>query len=168
MQRLDSQILTKKKVVQKIRRMAFEIYETNFEEQEIVMAGIENTGYIFAQLLAKEITKISPLKIQLIKISLDKKALVQSDIHLDTTSTINEKVLILADDVLNTGRTLVHSLQPFLAMPLKKIQTAILVDRNHRSFPISADFIGYSLSTTVKDHVEVILNDQKLFGVYLY
>jgi len=165
---MDSQILSKKKVLQKIRRMAFEIYENNFEEQEIVIAGIENMGYIFAQLLSEEIKKISPLKVELIKIKLDKKSLIQGDVQLDTNSNLNAKVLILVDDVLNTGRTLVHSLKPFLSIALKKIQTAILVDRNHRSFPISADFVGYSLSTTVKEHIEVVLDNETKFGVYLY
>jgi pyrimidine operon attenuation protein/uracil phosphoribosyltransferase len=168
MQNLESQILSKKKVVQKVRRMAFEIYENNFEEHEIAIAGIDSMGYIFAQLLSEEIQKISSLKIELIKINLDKKSPVQGEVSLDSTPNINGKVLILVDDVLNTGKTLAHSLQAFLKTPLKKIQIAILVDRNHRSFPISADFIGYSLSTTVKEHVEVVLDDETKFGVYLY
>jgi pyrimidine operon attenuation protein/uracil phosphoribosyltransferase len=161
-------ILTQKQTLQKIKRIAYEIYENNFQEEEIILAGIYDKGYLFAKLLQQELNAISPLKITLVKVSLDKSAPLQSDIFLDCdTSLLRNKVIILLDDVLNTGRTLVYSLKPFLNVEIKKLSTAVIVDRNHKQFPISADYIGYALSTTIQEHIEVVLEDEERFGVYL-
>lgn len=151
-------ILTEKQVLQKIRRIAFEIYENNFSEKQIWIAGIYNQGYIFASLLAKEIESISPLKVNLIKININKQDPEHSEVTLDTQSpAIRNKCLILADDVLNTGKTLAYSLKSFLNQGVKKIETAVLVNRKHSLFPISATYTGYELSTTITDHVQVVL-----------
>ncbi len=161
-------ILNKQQTLQKIRRIAFEIYENNFQEKEIVLAGIYDKGYLFAQLLQKELAAISPVQALLVKVTLDKFLPVQSDVMLDTDiKQIQNKSIILIDDVLNTGRTLAHSLKPFLNIEIKRIQTAVIVDRQHKQFPISADYTGYGLSTTIQEHIEVILDDPEKFGVYL-
>lgn len=161
-------ILTQKQTLQKIKRIAYEVYENNFQEHEIILAGIYDKGYLFAKLLQQELKDISPIKVTLVKVSLDKLAPLQSDIFLDCdTSLLRNKVVILLDDVLNTGRTLVYSLKPFLNVEIKKLSTAVIVDRNHKQFPISADYIGYALSTTIQEHIEVVLEDEERFGVYL-
>lgn len=161
-------ILDKQQTLQKIRRIAFEIYENNFQEKEIVLAGIYDKGYLFAQLLQKELSAISPLKAVLVKVTLNKFLLVQSEVELDTDiQLIQNKSIILIDDVLNTGRTLAHSLKPFLNVEIKRIQTAVIVDRQHKQFPISADYTGYGLSTTIQEHIEVVLDNPERFGVYV-
>jgi len=165
---IQNQILTKKQVLQKVRRIAFEIYEQNVEEEELVVVGIQDTGYTFAKMLAEAVQEISPLKVALISLSLDKFTPLQSEVVLDTKlDHIQNKVVILVDDVLNTGRTLAYSLKPFLNLSIKKLQVAVLVDRNHKNFPIAADYIGYSLSTTINEHIHVSLSDEDAFGVYL-
>jgi pyrimidine operon attenuation protein/uracil phosphoribosyltransferase len=161
-------ILTRKQTLQKIKRIAFEVYENNFQEEEIILAGIYDKGYLFAKLLQQELSAISPLKSILVKVSLDKLAPLQSEIQLDCdTGLLRNKVVILLDDVLNTGRTLVYSLKPFLNVEIKKLRTAVIVDRNHKQFPISADYVGYALSTTIQEHIEVVLEENERFGVYL-
>ena len=161
-------ILDKPQTLQKIRRIAFEIYENNFQEEEIVLAGIYDKGYLFAKLLQQELTGIAPLKSSLVKVSLDKFSPLQSEIELDCpVDSLRNKTIILLDDVLNTGRTFAYSLKPFLNVEIKKIQTAVIVDRNHKQFPISADYVGYSLSTTIQEHIEVRLEDNSKFGVYI-
>lgn len=163
----ESLILDKKQLLQKIKRIAFEIYEQNYKEKEIILAGIEANGYIFGQLLKEELSSISPIKITLIKVSLDKLAKVQTEVKLDTqTESLTNKVIIVIDDVLNTGRTLAYSLKPFLIIETAKIQTAVIVDRNHQDYPIAADYVGYSLSTTIREHIEVSF-DESRFGVYI-
>lgn len=162
------QVLTLEQTQQKIRRIAFEIYERNFEEEEITLAGITGEGYGFARLLAEELQEISPMQIQLVEILLDKDKPHRSEISFRQDFTLpDSKVVIVADDVLNTGRTLAFALQPFLQSRLKKLQVAVIVDRNHRHFPVSADYVGYALSTTFNDHVEVILSRKGEEGVYL-
>lgn len=161
------QLLNKIQTKQKIKRIAYEIYENNFDEKEIVFVGVERMGYIFAELLLAEYTIISNQKTELIKLLLDKYSPLQSEIKLVGNYPIKNKVVILVDDVLNTGRTLVYSLKPFINIEIKKLQTAVIIDRNYKLFPVSADYVGYALSTTLKEHVKVILDNEKEFGVYL-
>jgi len=161
-------LLNKEQTLQKIRRIAYEVYENNFEEDEIILAGIYDKGYQFAQLLKKELSNISKLNIKLIKVELDKVSPLQSEVKLDCEfSELENHTIILIDDVLNTGRTLAYSLKPFLNLNIKKLQTAVIVDRNHKNFPISADYIGYALSTTLQEHIEVVLNKEEELGVYI-
>ena len=156
-----SLILDSEQVRQKIRRMAYEIYEHNFNEKVIVMAGIDGQGYVLAGLLIKEVESISPIKTILVKVTLDKSAPQQSDVTLDCNiSDLKKKCIILVDDVLNTGRTLAYGLKPFLNIEVKKIETAVLVNRSHALFPIYPQFTGYELATTIRDHVEVILGKE--------
>lgn len=164
----NNQILNKSQILQKIRRMAFQIYEDNFQEEELIFIGVDGGGYGLAQLIQQEFAQISHFPSKLVKITLDKFHPVQSDVQLDTdVQTFEDKTIILIDDVLNTGRTFAYSLRPFLKIKVKKLQTAVLIDRNHKSFPISADFVGYALSTTLQEHISVILDDEMQFGVYL-
>jgi pyrimidine operon attenuation protein/uracil phosphoribosyltransferase len=160
---LDAAALT-----QKIRRIAFQIYENNFEEKEIIVAGIVGEGYCLADLLCQHITEISKIKTKLIKIDLNKEVPYERPVTFDSdTKAFEQKVIIVVDDVLNTGRTFSYSLAPFLSMHVKKIQVAVMVDRNYRKFPISADYIGYELSTTLSEHVNVVISDEKKRGIYL-
>jgi len=159
-------ILDTRQVKQKIKRMAYEIFEHNFKEKGIVIAGIEGQGYILAKLLAKEVENISSLEIKLVKISLDKIAPQQSEIKLDCDlKELKKKCIIMVDDVLNTGRTFAYGMKPFLTIEVKKIETAVLVNRSHTLFPIYPQYTGYELATTIKDHVEVNLGDETVYLV---
>lgn len=160
-------VLDPEQIRQKIRRIAYEIYENNFEEDPLVLAGIEGQGYLFASMLQQELLKISGKEIKLVKISLDKFAPAQSEIGLDCSlKTLEGNAIILADDVLNTGRTLAYSLKPFLQNKIKKLEIAVLVNRSHSSFPVQARYTGYELATTLTEHIRVVLEgDDK--GVYL-
>jgi pyrimidine operon attenuation protein/uracil phosphoribosyltransferase len=163
-----SLILDSDQVKQKIRRMAFEIYEHNFNEKNIVIAGIDGQGYVLAKLLIKQVESISPLEVKLVKISLDKLAPQQSDITLDCDlKELKKKIIILVDDVLNTGRTFTYGMKPLLNIEVKKIETAVLINRGHSLFPILTQYTGYELSTTIKDHIEVILKKDEM-AVYLH
>ncbi len=156
-------------IKRKIRRIAFEIYEHNFAEKEIVIAGIKDTGFTLANLIAAQVREVSPLSCMVGSITLDKSATLQSEVILSLSEAeLSEKTVVIVDDVLNTGKTLVHSLKPFLKIHLHKLQVAVLVNRGHRSFPVSPDFVGYELSTTVSQHIEVDLQNQEAMAVYLY
>lgn len=156
-----SLILDAAQVKQKIRRMAYEIYEHNFNEKTIIMAGIEGQGYILAKLLVKEVESISPLKTTLVKVTLDKSSPQQTEVTLDCNlKELQKKCIIIVDDVLNTGRTFAYGLKPFLNIEVKKIETAVLVNRSHRLFPIYPQYTGYELATTILDHVEVTLGKE--------
>ena len=159
-------ILDAAQVKQKIRRMAFEIYENNFKEKSIVIAGIDGQGYVLAKLLAKEVEAVADMEVTLVKLTLDKLAPQQGEVTLDCDiKIVKKKCIIIVDDVLNTGRTLVYGLKPFLDTEVKKIETAVLVNRSHTLFPIYPQYTGYELSTTIKDHVVVMLGKET--AVYL-
>ena len=166
---LQNKILDKKQILQKTRRIAFEIYENNFEEKEIILAGVYDRGYHFAEMLKTELERISNITIILVKISLEKFSSSQNDISLDCSKELLvNKSIVVVDDVLNTGRTLIYCLKPFLELEIKSLQTAVIVDRSHRLFPISANYTGYALSTTFQEHIHVILDNEENFGVYLH
>jgi pyrimidine operon attenuation protein / uracil phosphoribosyltransferase len=161
-------ILDSKQVLQKIKRIAYEIYENNATEEEVVLAGIYDKGYRFAQLVQEQLMAISPLQVHLVRIDLAKFSATQSEIQLDCKlDFLANKSIILLDDVLNTGRTLAHSLKPLLQIPVKKIRVGVIVNRSHTLFPIAADYVGYALSTTIQEHIEVALEDKNQLGVYL-
>jgi pyrimidine operon attenuation protein/uracil phosphoribosyltransferase len=161
-----SLVLDSRQVLQKIKRMAYEIYERNFNEKEVVIAGIDGQGYTLAEMLARELTQIAPLAITVVRVSLDKLAPRQGEVILDVDlKTIRRKCVVLVDDVLNTGRTLAHSLKPFLDTEIRKIEVGVLVNRSHARFPVLPNYTGYELSTTLTDHVEVVLSKPQ--AVYL-
>ena len=159
-------VLNKQQLQQKIDRLAWQIYEQNYKEKEIIIAGIANRGVLIAKKIAKKLTKISDIKVKLATIKVDKDNPFYKDIEVDISEKdYKNKVLILVDDVLNSGKTLMYGAKYFLSVPLKKLSTIVLVDRNHNRFPIKADFVGLSLSTTLKEHISVEL--EKNAGVYL-
>ncbi|MGF7215693.1 pyrimidine operon attenuation protein/uracil phosphoribosyltransferase [Spirosoma lacussanchae] len=161
-------ILTPEQIRQKIRRIAFQIYETNFEEPALLLAGVSGEGYVLAQALAQELQRIAPFSVELLQLRLDKTQPAQPPVEASGSVTdFTDKVVIVVDDVLYTGRTLAFSLQPFLSVPIRKLQVAVLVDRNYPRYPVSADYKGYELSTTLTDHVDVVLSDDTRMGVYL-
>ncbi|CAM1366021.1 Phosphoribosyltransferase [Tenacibaculum litoreum] len=148
-------ILNNTQVEQKIRRIAFQIYESNSNETEVIIAGIADNGYFLAEKISNVLSEISPIKVVLCKVFINKK----NPISPITTSINSEgyqnKALVLVDDVLNSGTTLIYGVKHFLEVPLKRFKTAVLVNRNHKKYPVKADFKGISLSTSIKEHVVV-------------
>lgn len=160
-------VLDSTKVNQKIRRIAYEIFENNFKEKSFVLAGIDGQGYSLAKLIASDLEKISELPVHVVKVSLDKLAPQQSEVVLDVDKKdFKKKCIILVDDVLNTGRTLAYGMKPFLLTEVKKIEVAVLVNRSHTLFPITPTYTGYELTTMLNDHVEVVLGKKP--AVYLH
>ena len=161
-------ILTSKQIQQKINRIAYEIYENNYDEKEIIIAGIADNGYFLAKRIADVLKKIAGMEIKLISISIDKKNPLSTEIKIDLTEKeLKNKVIVLVDDVLNSGKTLMFGAKPFLTTPVKRLITAVLVDRGHNRYPIKADFVGLSLSTTLREHITVEIDKTGKEAVYL-
>jgi pyrimidine operon attenuation protein/uracil phosphoribosyltransferase len=152
-------ILTNQQIEHTTKRIAYQIYETFVEEEEIVIAGITRNGFIFAEKIAQVLATISPTKISLCEVNINKQ---NPELPITTSLTkeqYSNKGLILVDDVLSSGTTLIYAVRHFLDVPLKKFKTAVLVDRNHKKFPIKADFKGISLSTSLLEHVDVVFDN---------
>jgi len=163
----DNIILNNVQIEQKIKRIAYQIYESNHKEKEVIIAGIASNGYLFAEKLAKTIKEISTLDVILCKVTIDKK----NPLNEVNTSIIakeyKNKSLVLVDDVLNSGTTLIYGIKHFLEVPLKRFKTAVLVNRNHKKYPVKADFKGISLSTSIKEHVVVEFKKDKTIAYLL-
>ena len=153
-------ILTHQEIEHKIKRIAYQIYETFVDEDTIVIAGIVANGYALAQKIAVTLEQISTLKVLLCEVHIDKQnqnAAIATSLN---PSQYENKGLVLVDDVLNSGTTLVYGVKHFLDVPLKKFKTAVLVDRNHKKYPVKADFKGISLSTSSQEHVQVVFEEK--------
>ena len=161
-----TKILSETQIAQKLKRMAYEIVEQNLHEKKIIIAGISGNGFEIAKRLNSQVKKVKQFDTQLMEIKLDKISPTQGEIELLNPIPLDNMVIVLVDDVLNTGRTMAYSLKPFLSCKVKKIETAVLVNRSHTTFPIAPTYTGYELSTTLTDHVEVHLS-QKQQAVYL-
>ena len=152
---MNNIILNHQQIVHKTKRIAYQIYEANVDEEAIILAGIDKNGYVFAEELKNVLESISDLNVTLCKVSINKK-----DPLKDVKTSIDEAEyrnmsLVLVDDVLNSGTTLMYGVKHFLNVPLKRFKTAVLVNRNHKKYPIKADFKGISLSTSLNEHVQV-------------
>lgn len=159
-------ILDQSVAEKKLRRMALEILENNTDEKELIIAGIEESGSVLARNIQELINEFAPeIKTELFSIKLDKRA--PKEIGLDRKADFNGKVIIIVDDVANSGKTLLYALKPFLEYHPRKIQTLVLVERSHNSFPVRPDYVGVSLSTTLQEHIFVEVNEKRVLGAYL-
>ncbi|MCP4976314.1 MAG: phosphoribosyltransferase [Maribacter sp.] len=153
---MQNKILSHQKIQHKIRRIAYQIYEANVAEKEIVIAGIEGGGLKFAKKIQRILRSITEADILLCKVSMNKSNPLESEVK--TSMPIEDyknKSVVLVDDVLNSGTTLIYGVHHFLQTPLKQLKTAVLVNRNHKKYPVKADYKGISLSTSLQEHVHV-------------
>jgi len=152
-------------IAKTVTRIAFQIYENHFEEKKLIIAGITDNGVILGKRILDELKRISEIEVVFIEIKIDKKN-PRNPIKLSQDIGIcKHQSIVVVDDVLNTGSTLIYAVTHFLSMEIKKIQTAVLVNRNHKNFPIKGDFKGISLSTAIKEHIDVAFGEKE--GVYL-
>ena len=162
-----SQILNSKAIDQKINRLAWQIYENNLKEKDVVIVGVSGRGEILANLLSEVLNHISSIKIKLGVIHLDKDNPYNSQITTNLKEIdYSNKVVILVDDVLNSGKTLIYASKYFLTTPLVKLSTVVLIERKHNLFPIKANYVGLSLATTLQQYITVSLERDSM-GVYL-
>jgi len=161
-------ILSSRKIQQRIDRIAYQIYENNYQEKEIIIAGIASNGYLLAKRISEKMKAISPIKIKLIEIIVNKKNPLSEKVKVTfSEKELKDKVIVVVDDVLESGRTMMYGINPFLKFSLKRIITVVLVDRAHHSYPVKADFVGISLATTMQEHISVELNGGENDAVYL-
>lgn len=164
---MDHQILSHQQILHKINRIAYQIYESNAEEKMIVLAGIEGGGLEFAKKIKRALEKICPAEIRLCRVKMDKSNPIESGVETSLKpEEYQGQSVVVVDDVLKSGSTLIYGVNHFLKTPLKILKTAVLVDRNYKRFPVKADFKGLSLSTSMEEHVRVDFSP-KNYGVYL-
>jgi pyrimidine operon attenuation protein/uracil phosphoribosyltransferase len=146
-----------------IARIAHEILERNKGVEGVVLVGIQTRGVILAQRLQKAIQDIAKADVStgILDINLYRDDLTrvseQPIIHkTEINEDLNQKIVILVDDVLYTGRTIRSALDALVDFGRpQKIQLAVLIDRGHRELPIRADFVGKNIPTNEDEIVHV-------------
>ena len=162
----NSLIMSSKRINDCAHRISYQIVESSINKKEIVLIGIKNNGYIFAKKIHEFLKKITEKKIELLSFEINKKNPHESITLKNQFNSINNSSVILIDDVLNTGKTLMYSIKFLLNYKINQLKTAVIIDRNHKDFPVKVDFKGLSLSTTMNEHVEVVFKKNNE-GVYL-
>ncbi|MDA9362477.1 phosphoribosyltransferase family protein [Flavobacteriaceae bacterium] len=162
---MKNKILNTDQIKKIVKRIAYQIQENNLEYSEIILIGVYNNGYTLAKIIEKELKQISKSSIELISIKINKENPLDK-IDLDCKKEyLKNKSIVLIDDVLHTGRTLIYCVKHLLDMSPRNFNTVVLVDRNHKKFPIKVDFKGISLSTSISEHVEVVFEKNESYVV---
>ena len=161
---MKNKILNTNKIKKIVKRIAYQIHENNLEYPEIILIGVHKNGYTLAEKINKELKQISKSNIKLVSIKINKKNPLE-EIELDCKKEyLKNKVIVLVDDVLHTGKTLIYCVKHLLEITPKNFNSVVLIDRNHKKFPIKVDFKGISLSTFISDHVEVVFEDNNSYA----
>lgn len=158
-------ILTEDATEKKLRRMALEVVERNYDEVQLVLIGVKNNGLVIAKKIGSYLKEVFKGEIIMVALSIDKKR--PGPVSTDPPIDFNGKVVILIDDVANSGRTMLYALKPLLETYPKKIQTLALVERTHKSFPIDVDYVGMSVSTTFQEHIFVDVDGDEVGGAWM-
>jgi pyrimidine operon attenuation protein / uracil phosphoribosyltransferase len=158
-------ILTKEVSQKKLNRMALEIAERNYNETELLLIGIKENGIVIANIIAQLLSTCFAGKVNVVALSMDKKK--ATDMAFSKPIDVDNKVVLLIDDVANSGRTMLYALKPLLEKHPKKIQTLALVERTHKIFPIDVDYVGFSVSTTLDEHIYVEVEKNKVLGAWM-
>ncbi len=158
-------ILSKETAEKKLRRMALEVAERNYGEQQLILVGIKENGSIIANKVSKFLKDVFKGEVIVVTLSLDKKH--PAAITIEPCIDFNDKVILLIDDVANSGKTMLYALKPLLESYPKKIQTLALLERTHKSFPIDVDYVGLSISTTLDEHIFVEVEGAEVVGAWM-
>lgn len=158
-------ILDEGTAARKLQRMAYEILENNLDEPELILAGIRDSGSVIARNIQQLLQQIGGMKTEIIDISLDKKN--PGEITLSQKMDFTNRVIVVVDDVANSGKTMLYAMKPFLAFQPKKIQTLALVERTHKKYPVKTDYVGLSVATTLQEHIYVDVEESVIKGAYM-
>ncbi|MEO6721511.1 MAG: phosphoribosyltransferase family protein [Ferruginibacter sp.] len=158
-------ILSKEVAAKKLRRLALEVVENNYDEPQLVLIGIRDNGIVIANTISEHLKEIFHGSIIVMELSLNKKR--PAEITLSDAIDFNDKAVLLIDDVANSGSTMLYALKPLLETYPKKIQTLALVERTHKSFPIDVDYVGLSVSTTTDEHIFVEVSNNEVQGAWI-
>ena len=159
------QIMTAEVANKKLRRMALQVVEQNYNEAQLILIGIKTSGSVIAEKISQYLKEVFSGEVVILELSMDKKNPL--NISIEPSIDLNDKIILLIDDVANSGRTMLYALKPLLNQLPKKIQTLALVERTHKSFPIDVDYVGFSVSTTLDEHILVEVADGEVMGAWL-
>ena len=162
---MKKQILTEEVALKKLKRIALEVAERNFNEKELLLIGIKENGIVIAQIISKLMKAVFTGSITVVALSMNKKK--PTSITIEKDIDVDGKTILLIDDVANSGRTMLYALKPLLEKHPKKIQTLALVERTHKTFPVDVNYVGLSISTTLNEHITIEVGKDKVMGAWM-
>ena len=162
---MKKQILTEEVALKKLKRIALEVAERNFNEKELLLIGIKENGIVIAQIISKLMKAVFTGSITVVALSMNKKK--PTTITIEKDIDVDGKTILLIDDVANSGRTMLYALKPLLEKHPKKIQTLALVERTHKNFPVDLNYVGLSISTTLNEHITIEVGKDKVMGAWM-
>ena len=162
---MKKQILTEEVALKKLKRIALEVAERNFNEKELLLIGIKENGIVIAQIISKLMKAVFTGSITVVALSMNKKK--PTSITIEKDIDVDGKTILLIDDVANSGRTMLYALKPLLEKHPKKIQTLALVERTHKTFPVDVNYVGLSVSTTLNEHITIEVGKDKVMGAWM-
>jgi pyrimidine operon attenuation protein/uracil phosphoribosyltransferase len=160
-----NQIMTAEVASKKLRRMALQVVEQNYDEPQLILIGIKHSGSVIAEKIRQYLKEVFNGEVVILELTIDKKHPL--DVSLDSDMDLHDKTIVLIDDVANSGRTMLYALKPLLNQLPKKIQTLALVERTHKTFPVDVDYVGFSVSTTLDEHILVEVDGGEVTGAWL-
>lgn len=157
-------ILNHNKINKIVRRLAYQILESNINSPEIILIGIHQNGYNLSKIIFEELKAITEIKTELFFVKINKKSPLKNIVFECEKEYLKNKSIVLIDDVLNTGKTLIYCSKSLLDVELNSFKTVVLVDRNHKKFPIKVDFKGISISTSIDENINVIFETDNIYA----
>jgi pyrimidine operon attenuation protein/uracil phosphoribosyltransferase len=162
-------ILNQETALLKLDRIAFQILEKTYKCNDIVMIGILDGGFCIAEKLSKIIEIHQPEKnIQLVSMFINKQEPLKAEILLHGIDNLNDKTIVLVDDVANTGKTMFYAFKKLVEYNIQQLITCVLIDRTHKKFPIQSDIVGLQMATTYNEHIIVKFNHHEIENAYLF
>jgi len=159
------QILTAEVANRKLRRMALQVVEQNYSVPQLILIGIKANGIVIAEKIRQYLKEVFSGEVVVLELGMDKKK--PGAITLSSSMDFTDKTILLIDDVANSGRTMLYALKPLLEQHPKKIQTLALVERTHKTFPVAVDYVGFSISTTLDEHILVDVEGGEVTGAWM-
>jgi pyrimidine operon attenuation protein / uracil phosphoribosyltransferase len=158
----EKYILTAAIAEKKLRRMALEVTEQNYDAPQLILIGIKDNGLVIAKKISRYLKDSFKGEVTVLELGIDKK--MPGAVTLSAAMDFNNKTILLIDDVANSGRTMLYALKPLLEQHPKKIQTLALVERTHKTFPVDMDYVGMSVSTAANEHIYVEVENGEIQG----
>lgn len=142
----------------KLQRIAIQLCEETWGQPDLVLVGIAPRGAQLAGRLAELMKANTKSRLAVAELALDKDDPLHGPVSMNVESAkLAGKTVVLVDDVLMSGRTLMHAAAHVVKADPAKLTSVVLVDRRHRAYPIRADIVGLTLSTTLQQHISVEL-----------
>lgn len=160
------EILNRRLIERKLARLAAEILERRGERGVIYLLGINNNGFTTAEHLARQMEEdISTFglacRVVLRRLRLNPASPLSPEPNYEgDPGELQDRNVVIVDDVANTGRTAYFAAKPLLGVVPASLEIAVLIDRLHKTFPVCADYVGLTLSTSLQDDIRVYYDEE--------